>query len=331
VERYDVEDVRERVDLVELVEAETGEAFANGKMCCPLPGHDERTPSFGVFRGRDGAQRWKCHGCGRGGDAFALLQELRGIGFADALVELGRRAGALTMKRDARPKSKPKPAPAPPRYPDRAELFRVWWASKRVHRQRRTRDWLASRGINAEAIGPELARALPRYLAEEAEPLPEWAGPWRRRHALLIPLRDVRGNMVSLKARDVTGEARVKELNPKGFTSTGLVYANDVAARMLAGLPSLKPGAALAIAEGGPDFLATCAEVAGFDDLAPWAVIGIPGSGSWSSELAARIPDGLRVVVATDHDEAGNDYAREVTRDLAARCDVRRTPRVEVS
>jgi len=41
--------------------------------CCPI--HGERTPSM-MF---DEAGRWHCFGCGRGGDAVALIAALRGI------------------------------------------------------------------------------------------------------------------------------------------------------------------------------------------------------------------------------------------------------------
>jgi hypothetical protein len=45
------------------IEALTGEAIsASGWLCCPLPDHDERTPSFQVL-----SSHWRCFGCSRGG------------------------------------------------------------------------------------------------------------------------------------------------------------------------------------------------------------------------------------------------------------------------
>ena len=41
----------------------------------------------------------------------------------------------------------------------------------------------------------------------------------------------------------------------------------------------------------------------------PPVSLGIPGTGTWSDELAARIPDGARVTIATDADNAGDGYA----------------------
>lgn len=43
---------------------------------CPF--HEDRTPSLSVFKGRDGKERWKCHGCDVGGDALDLEVRLSG-------------------------------------------------------------------------------------------------------------------------------------------------------------------------------------------------------------------------------------------------------------
>lgn len=42
---------------------------------CPLPGHDEQTPSFHFD---DAAGTWYCFGCARGGDVFELARHLWG-------------------------------------------------------------------------------------------------------------------------------------------------------------------------------------------------------------------------------------------------------------
>ena len=47
---------------------------------CPLPGHDEKTPSFVVYPGDRGF--W-CYGCQRGGDVVDLAQAAWGIDRAD--------------------------------------------------------------------------------------------------------------------------------------------------------------------------------------------------------------------------------------------------------
>jgi hypothetical protein len=47
---------------------------------CPLPDHDEKTPSFTVYPGERG---WWCYGCQRGGDVVDLAQAAWGIDRAD--------------------------------------------------------------------------------------------------------------------------------------------------------------------------------------------------------------------------------------------------------
>lgn len=47
-----------------------------GKIACPLPGHDDQTPSCHVYD--DPAAGWHCFGCGRGGTVYTLAALLGG-------------------------------------------------------------------------------------------------------------------------------------------------------------------------------------------------------------------------------------------------------------
>src|SRR5580692_2588658 len=55
---------------------------------CPL--HKEKTPSFTV---NVACQRFKCFGCGAGGDVFEFVQRIEGIDFRRAKEALALRAG----------------------------------------------------------------------------------------------------------------------------------------------------------------------------------------------------------------------------------------------
>lgn len=58
---------------------------------CPLPGHQDRTPSFVVYG--DTERAW-CFGCNRGGDVIALTGYVLGTDrFYDSLEHLERQAG----------------------------------------------------------------------------------------------------------------------------------------------------------------------------------------------------------------------------------------------
>jgi hypothetical protein len=58
---------------------------------CPF--HRERTPSFFVFEDRN---RWRCFGCGEGGDTIDFVRRSRGCGYREALKILGIDSPAAT-------------------------------------------------------------------------------------------------------------------------------------------------------------------------------------------------------------------------------------------
>lgn len=55
--------------------------------CCPF--HQEDTPSFTIFRGRDGVERFHCFGCGERGDIIDFVEKLKGLSKRDAIGYLG--------------------------------------------------------------------------------------------------------------------------------------------------------------------------------------------------------------------------------------------------
>ncbi|MBB3408286.1 5S rRNA maturation endonuclease (ribonuclease M5) [Rhizobium sp. BK316] len=57
--------------------------------CCPF--HAEDTPSFTIFAGQDGIERFHCFGCGRKGDVLDFMQEFRGVDLPEAIRILGGR------------------------------------------------------------------------------------------------------------------------------------------------------------------------------------------------------------------------------------------------
>jgi CHC2-type zinc finger protein len=73
-----------------LVCADLGMTFRGRKARCPFPEHEDSTPSFSVFQGRDGTWRFRCFGCGRHGDAIDLLRQLHGMDFRTAVQEVVR-------------------------------------------------------------------------------------------------------------------------------------------------------------------------------------------------------------------------------------------------
>lgn len=85
-----VQEVRDRVDIVDLVGryVELRRSGRNYVGLCPF--HQERSPSFNVNPALKG---YKCFGCGAGGDAFRFVMEIEGKGFVETVRKLAELYG----------------------------------------------------------------------------------------------------------------------------------------------------------------------------------------------------------------------------------------------
>ncbi|MCG2799203.1 MAG: CHC2 zinc finger domain-containing protein, partial [Cellulomonas sp.] len=110
IRREDVEAVRERVSIEEVVGAHVAlrpAGVGSLKGLCPF--HDEKSPSFHV---RPQVGRYHCFGCGEGGDVIAFVQKVDGLGFTEAVEHLAGRIG-LTLQYEEG--SAPRPGEEPGR------------------------------------------------------------------------------------------------------------------------------------------------------------------------------------------------------------------------
>ncbi|THJ67780.1 DNA primase [Arthrobacter echini] len=91
IKREDIDEIRQRTDLKEVVEAYVtlkSAGIGSWKGLCPF--HDERSPSFHV---RPQMGSYHCFGCGEGGDVISFVQKLDHTSFSETVEKLAARIG----------------------------------------------------------------------------------------------------------------------------------------------------------------------------------------------------------------------------------------------
>jgi hypothetical protein len=93
------DDVLRSIAPAVYVERLTGrEVPPRGLVRCPLPGHEDRTPSFRVYQ--DAEAGWFCFGaCARGGDIYNFAADLWGMSTQADFLELRRRLATELLGR----------------------------------------------------------------------------------------------------------------------------------------------------------------------------------------------------------------------------------------
>lgn len=250
VKQTDIEQLKDRVDIVELIGSYISLKPAGPgsfKGLCPF--HGEKSPSFHV---RSNPAFYHCFGCGVGGDAFKFVQEMDKIGFSEAIEKLAQRTGyQLTYEEGERETS------------NRNLLLSINKAASDYYKSqlqseegKAARDFLVARGFNLESItefevgyAPKGWQNLSQHLTEKGFKLEDQAlagllskgekGYYDRfRGRVLWPIRDANSQVVGFGARKLYPEDQgPKYLNtpetPVYHKST-VLYGLDLARREIA-------------------------------------------------------------------------------------------------
>jgi DNA primase len=89
--------IRDSVDLVALISEHVPLRRQGARFVGLCPFHNEKTPSFGVSRGKS---FYYCFGCQASGDAITFVRHVEGLGFMEAVRKLAERAGIELPKTD---------------------------------------------------------------------------------------------------------------------------------------------------------------------------------------------------------------------------------------
>ena len=302
-----LDDVKSRLDIVELVGGyvQLQRAGSSFKANCPF--HQERTPSFFVFPDR---QSWRCFGaCAEGGDAFSFVMKKERVDFREALVRLGARVGVtITDQAETGGRSR--------------LLFEINDAARQFFQRvlaepdaAFVREYLRGRGLNDRSLqtfefgySPARGNRLLAHLTDagyETETIAE-AGLAREtedgryydlfRGRLMIPIRDWSARVAGFGSRALDDNATPKYLNtPRTpvFDKSRILYAMHLAKE-----PVRQRGAV--IVEGYMD--AVMAHQHGFDN-----VVASMGTALTEHQVALVRRLTHRVTMALDGDPAGRN------------------------
>jgi DNA primase len=83
--RQKIDEAKRRLPLPELMAREGLSEHAKKSAPCPFLGHEDKRPSFSVFKGADGWWHWKCFAACGEGDEIAFLSKLNGLSRTEAI------------------------------------------------------------------------------------------------------------------------------------------------------------------------------------------------------------------------------------------------------
>ena len=94
------DEIKKQVSLTDVLEKHNIKLNDNGFCCCPF--HNEKTPSFSIYKEKE---RYHCFGCGKSGDVITFIMDYYNISFKEAIKKLDEdyRLGLIKSKSEISP------------------------------------------------------------------------------------------------------------------------------------------------------------------------------------------------------------------------------------
>jgi DNA primase len=241
-----VDRIKSKIDLVQLVSTYVPGLKKSGRnwwACCPF--HNEKTPSFCIWPEDD---RWKCFGCGAGGDVFAFVMRQENLDFPGALKLLAEKAGVPLEDRPRRPEDTARKR----RLLDLHAAASLWFHSMLLEHPcgAKARDFVERRHLTHQTVldfqlgyAPDAWDSLRSHLLERGYSIEEQlaAGvlhesdrgqPYDRfRDRLIYAIRDAGGHIVAFGGRDLGEDKKAAKFinSPQTelFDKSATLYALD--------------------------------------------------------------------------------------------------------
>ena len=304
-----IQDLLNRVDIVDVVEryVPLKKAGANYVACCPF--HGEKTPSFTVSQTK---QFYHCFGCGAHGTAIGFMIEYAGVGFIYAVKDLAQSAGMQMPEfKPERPRGKTE---------EGDDLYAIMLKAAQYYRNQlkdapRAIEYLKKRGLSGEiakefGIGyapdgwQNLQAAYPDYNAKAlvAAGLVIQGDEGKRydrfRDRVMFPIVDQRGNIIGFGGR-VLDKGEPKYLNSP---ETPLFEKGRELYGLYQGRRAIRDAGRVIVVEGYMDVVALAQSGIGY----AVATLGTATTPTHVQKLLRQVDD---VVFCFDGDDAGRKAA----------------------
>ncbi|GMA52166.1 DNA primase [Alicyclobacillus contaminans] len=264
-----VEELRQRVDIVDVVSEYVPLRRAGRSFVGLCPFHNEKSPSFSVSPDR---QLFHCFGCGAGGTVIRFVMDIEGLTFPEAVEKLAHRVDLQL------PAGFHRQGETPPQDSRRQQMLDAHQLAAKYYNYIlmntaagvQALTYLEGRGISRQTImdfelgaAPDAPDALVRFLRKRgySPSLIVESGLGvamgakvvdRFRNRVMVPIRDAEGRVISFGGRALTADAKPKYLNSP---ETELFHKSEVLFHFHAARKNVRKSRTAVLFEGYMDVI----------------------------------------------------------------------------